>query len=159
MTKLSKLPTTKLESRLLFHKRQVEKIQATLANRLIHGYIEPTKISGDRPKERYVYALLCEGGYYYIGQTTNVKRRVKQHENGKGAWFTKLHKPIELLESSSVGILTTSECMEEENYLTAKYMFEYGIDRVRGGSFIQRDKKYFLNKLNQYATVTSYQQS
>lgn len=155
MAKLSKLPTTKLESRLLFHQRQAEKIQGILANRLVNGYVEPTRSSGDGPKERHVYALLCEGGHYYIGQTTNVDARFKQHLKGKGSWFTAEHKPLEIIESECVGVCTTAECMISENHLAAKYIFEYGIDQVRGGDFIQRNKKWYINKLNQYAPVTS----
>lgn len=41
----------------------------------------------------YVYILLCIDGTFYTGYTKNVEERSRQHENGKGARYTKTHKP------------------------------------------------------------------
>jgi putative endonuclease len=41
----------------------------------------------------YVYILLCVDGSFYTGYTKNLAERTKQHENGKGAKYTKSHKP------------------------------------------------------------------
>ena len=54
----------------------------------------------------YVYILLCEDGSYYTGCTENVRRRVAQHRKGRGARYTKIHAPedivyVEELESRS----------------------------------------------------------
>ena len=40
-----------------------------------------------------VYILLCTDGSFYTGYTKNLAERIKQHENGKGAKYTKSHKP------------------------------------------------------------------
>jgi putative endonuclease len=37
--------------------------------------------------------LLCIDGSFYTGYTKDVDERMKQHENGKGARYTKAHKP------------------------------------------------------------------
>jgi putative endonuclease len=44
----------------------------------------------------YVYILLCMDGSFYTGYTKDVDERMKQHENGKGARYTKAHKPQKL---------------------------------------------------------------
>jgi putative endonuclease len=54
----------------------------------------------------FVYILLCNDGSFYTGYTQNLKRRVRLHKNGKGAKYTKSHKPknvafVELFESRS----------------------------------------------------------
>jgi putative endonuclease len=41
----------------------------------------------------YVYVLLCCDGSFYTGYTKDLEARTKQHENGKGARYTKAHKP------------------------------------------------------------------
>jgi putative endonuclease len=43
-----------------------------------------------------VYILLCKGGTFYTGYTKNLKKRVRMHINGKGAKYTKIHKPMEI---------------------------------------------------------------
>jgi len=41
----------------------------------------------------YVYILQCKGGTFYTGYTASLNARMKQHMNGKGARYTKMHKP------------------------------------------------------------------
>ena len=41
----------------------------------------------------FVYILLCEDGSFYTGSTKDLDNRVKLHINGKGARYTKSHKP------------------------------------------------------------------
>ena len=41
----------------------------------------------------YVYILLCMDGSFYTGCTNDLQERTKQHENGKGAKYTKSHRP------------------------------------------------------------------
>ena len=41
----------------------------------------------------FVYILLCIDGSFYTGYTKNIETRVKLHESGKGARYTKMHKP------------------------------------------------------------------
>lgn len=55
----------------------------------------------------FVYMLLCKDGSYYLGSTNDVNRRFTAHLAGKGASYTRSHKPIkvvyqeELLDKSS----------------------------------------------------------
>jgi putative endonuclease len=41
----------------------------------------------------YVYIFLCDDGSYYTGFTKDVVSSVKQHRNGVGARYTRMHKP------------------------------------------------------------------
>lgn len=41
----------------------------------------------------FVYILLCTDGTFYTGYTKDLAERTRQHENGKGAKYTKSHKP------------------------------------------------------------------
>ncbi len=45
----------------------------------------------------YMYILRCSDGSYYTGSTNNVEMRLYQHQNGKGAKYTKKRLPIKLV--------------------------------------------------------------
>ena len=48
----------------------------------------------------FVYILKCSDDTLYTGITTDVKRRVKEHNNSdKGAKYTKLRRPVEVVYS------------------------------------------------------------
>lgn len=42
----------------------------------------------------YVYILRCEKNCLYTGITSDVERRFREHCEGKGAKYTKTHKPL-----------------------------------------------------------------
>lgn len=78
----------------------------------------------------YVYALELEGGKYYIGKTNNPQLRLESHANGKGSEWTNIYKPLKVIEMRS-------NCDDyDEDKITRQYMDKYGIDNVRGGSFV-----------------------
>lgn len=43
------------------------------------------------------YILLCANNTYYVGSTTNIEQRLKQHNAGYGCGFTKAHRPFTLV--------------------------------------------------------------
>jgi len=45
----------------------------------------------------YCYILKCADGTYYTGWTTDPERRVKQHNKGVGARYTKTRRPVRLV--------------------------------------------------------------
>ena len=45
----------------------------------------------------YTYMLQCKDGTYYIGYTNDLEKRVKAHNEGKGAKYTKGRGPVELI--------------------------------------------------------------
>ena len=44
-----------------------------------------------------MYILQCADGSYYTGSTTDLERRLKQHQNGEGANHTKKRLPVKLV--------------------------------------------------------------
>jgi predicted GIY-YIG superfamily endonuclease len=87
------------------------------------------------PKVRHyhLYGLELEGGFYYVGMTTNPSRRFLQHCDGTGARWTKLHKPTNLLETRDIGVCKHSTAIKAENLMVREYMQIYGMYKVRGG--------------------------
>ena len=45
----------------------------------------------------YCYILECCDGSFYTGWTTDPQRREKQHNNGTGARYTRMHRPVRLV--------------------------------------------------------------
>ena len=50
-------------------------------------------------KKWFVYILECRDGTFYTGITTNLERRERQHNDGKGARYTRMRRPVMLLYS------------------------------------------------------------
>ena len=44
----------------------------------------------------FVYMLECSDGSLYTGWTTDPRRRVKEHNAGRGALYTRWRRPVEL---------------------------------------------------------------
>ena len=77
-----------------------------------------------------VYILKLINDKYYVGITNkSVQERFNEHINGRGSEWTKKYKPIEIVES-----IKNADPFDEDKY-TKKYMSQYGIDNVRGGSY------------------------
>ncbi len=45
----------------------------------------------------YIYILRCENDDIYVGSTIDINDRVVRHKSGRGAVYTKHHKPEELI--------------------------------------------------------------
>lgn len=45
----------------------------------------------------YTYIVKCSDGTYYTGWTTDPERRVKEHNAGRGARYTRHRRPVELV--------------------------------------------------------------
>ena len=63
----------------------------------------------------YVYVILCDDGSFYTGYTKNVKSRLRLHMNGKGARYTRMHKPKELVYTEQFE--SRAEAMRREKRL------------------------------------------
>jgi predicted GIY-YIG superfamily endonuclease len=77
-----------------------------------------------------IYVLRLEDRYFYVGKTNDVNQRYAQHCSGNGCEWTKLHKPVcieRIIENASP---------YDEDKITKEYMDLYGIDQVRGGSYV-----------------------
>lgn len=78
-----------------------------------------------------IYILKLEYNKYYIGKTINPNFRLQQHFMDNGSEWTKKYKPIDIIT-----IIPNCDSYDEDKY-TLKYMEEFGINNVRGGSFCQ----------------------
>jgi len=78
-----------------------------------------------------IYVLRLEGGRYYVGKSDTVMKRYKEHLDGSGSAWTRKYKPVSLEKTIS------NVSPFEEDKVTKEYMHKYGIDKVRGGSYVQ----------------------
>lgn len=60
----------------------------------------------------YVYVILCEGNSFYTGYTKNLRSRLRLHVRGKGARYTRMHKPRKLVHVEK--FQTRCEAMKRE---------------------------------------------
>lgn len=60
----------------------------------------------------FTYLLRCADGSLYCGYTNDVAKRVERHNSGKGARYTKSHRPVKLVHSE--GFYTKSAAMQRE---------------------------------------------
>ncbi|WP_040192727.1 GIY-YIG nuclease family protein [Clostridium culturomicium] len=45
----------------------------------------------------YIYIVRCSDDTLYTGWTTNIEKRIKCHNSGKGAKYTRCRLPVELV--------------------------------------------------------------
>lgn len=90
-----------------------------------------------------IYILKLKNNKYYVGRTDNVDKRYEQHLNGKGSEWTKKYKPIKILK-----IIEDCSAFNEDKYVKM-FMSKYGIDNVRGGSYISFNINDNVKKLLQ----------
>lgn len=60
----------------------------------------------------YIYILECGDGSLYTGWTNCLEKRIKQHQTGRGAKYTKAHLPVKLVYYESFP--TKEEAMSRE---------------------------------------------
>lgn len=60
----------------------------------------------------YTYILECKDGSLYTGWTNHLEKRVSDHNQGKGAKYTKGKRPVELIYFET--FMTKEEAMKRE---------------------------------------------
>lgn len=60
-------------------------------------------MSKDQDSAFFCYMVECVDGSFYTGWTTDPERRVKEHNAGKGALYTRWRRPVELTYLEQVG--------------------------------------------------------
>lgn len=86
-------------------------------------------------KKYYLYVLVCGDGSFYGGFTDNVAHRLHQHQVGKGAKYTKSHKPVRLLysedfESKSLALKAEYAFKHQSRHAKERYLMEHGVDPI-----------------------------
>lgn len=60
----------------------------------------------------YTYIVKCSDGSFYTGWTNDIEKRMKSHNEGKGAKYTKSRRPVELVYCEK--FKTKEEAMSRE---------------------------------------------
>src|SRR5579871_3410822 len=81
----------------------------------------------------YIYILKLVDNKYYVGKTIDPTRRYLEHVDGGTCSWTDKYKPISIER-----IIENADIFDEDKY-TKEYMAKYGIDNVRGGSYVTID--------------------
>ncbi|WP_144555598.1 GIY-YIG nuclease family protein [Bacillus sp. X1(2014)] len=80
--------------------------------------------------EHFFYVLTCKDGSLYGGYTNNLEKRIKMHNEGKGAKYTRGRGPVEL---------TYYQCYENKgDALRAEYNFKQ-LTRKKKDEFLIRE--------------------
>ena len=66
-------------------------------------------------QENYTYIVRCKDHSLYVGWTNNLEKRMKAHNDGKGAKYTKPRRPVELVYYEVFS--TKQEAMSREYHL------------------------------------------
>ena len=70
----------------------------------------------------WVYILECSDGSYYVGSTTHLQARLRQHQQGAGAAYTRNRRPVRLLWSHETETAAEAFTLEKQiqNWSRAK---------------------------------------
>jgi putative endonuclease len=63
----------------------------------------------------YVYVLLCRDNSLYTGFTTDIKRRIQDHSEGKGSKYVRSKLPVKLIYSEE--FKAKSEALKRERQI------------------------------------------
>lgn len=69
----------------------------------------------NKSNKAFTYIVECATGQYYTGYTTDVVRRVNEHNTGVGAKYTKSRRPVKLVFCKEFN--SKSEAMKYECYV------------------------------------------
>lgn len=123
-----------LRARLSAISRQIKELQKE--KKEINKRLQPASLAYEN-KPFILYVLQLENNNWYIGITRNLDRRYKRHYKGKGAMWTKRHKPIAIYYTKQLDTTSEAEASYYEDELTLEYANNYGTHCVRGGGYCQ----------------------
>ena len=105
----------------------------------------------------YLYFLRLQHGYFYVGITKNLDRRLWEHCNGRGRVITRAHCPIRLECSWDLGKMSYEDASVIEDEFTLYFMSTYG-RKVRGGRWCKNKEntKKILKKNPAYNPCNSF---
>lgn len=81
-------------------------------------------------KGHYFYVLMCNDGSYYAGYTNDLQKRLKTHNEGKGAKYTRGRLPV--------SIIYHEEFQTKQEAMKAEYAFKQ-LDRKKKEKFLMKE--------------------
>lgn len=79
------------------YKRMLQGMKMSLEEQL-RLFKKTRKKCFSREEDQWIlYILECGDGSYYTGITKNLENRLKKHNDGKGAAYTRSHRPVKLI--------------------------------------------------------------
>lgn len=93
-----------------------------------------------------IYILKLTNNKFYVGKSKNPLKRYNEHITNGGSLWTTLYKPLSIHK-----IISNVSPYDEDKYVKI-YMAHYGIDAVRGGSYVTKNlsvhqKKFIINEI------------
>lgn len=79
--------------------------------------------------KHYVYMLRCKDDSLYTGYTTDVEKRIKLHESGKGAKYTRGRGPFQLVYKEE---LTTKSAALQREHAIKKLQRKDKVELING---------------------------
>ncbi|RMR10065.1 GIY-YIG nuclease family protein [Pseudomonas syringae group genomosp. 7] len=118
----------------------------------------PTDPAGSVPESRqvkrdteyYLFILKLEGDRYYVGYSSKPDLRIRRYFAGKGADWTAMHKPVEVLAKRSLGTLSESDAAAKTADATISMMRLFGWRNVRGAAWKSVDAETTLKQLRAF---------
>jgi len=62
----------------------------------------------------FVYMLICEDKSFYLGSTNDVSKRFLAHQSGRGASYTRSHKPVKVVYTEELADKSSALRREHE---------------------------------------------
>ncbi|MGM8141406.1 GIY-YIG nuclease family protein [Enterococcus italicus] len=97
----------------------------------------------------YYYVLQTTNNMFYIGITTDIANRIREHtyKEKKSAAFTKKHDVEQVVEIKYIGLTNSNYAKKIEREVTIQYMQEKGWKNVRGSDYATSSEHLTLEKL------------
>ncbi|NWK84910.1 GIY-YIG nuclease family protein [Staphylococcus sp. GSSP0090] len=62
--------------------------------------------------KHFIYIVKCKDGSLYTGYAKDIEKRIAKHNNGQGAKYTKIRRPVQLVYQEMFD--TKSEALKRE---------------------------------------------
>ncbi|MDX9695245.1 MAG: GIY-YIG nuclease family protein [Bacteroidales bacterium] len=89
-----------------------------------------------KPIKIYLYVLELQNDKYYVGITSNPKKRFYLHSKGKTSCFVRKNLPIKSIQKTLLKTSSKKQAEHLETMKTIELMQKYGVDNVMGGAIL-----------------------